>query len=401
MDKRFYNIYNNNEQLESKRFGEVYTPEYIVKSMVDKIPDEVWNNKNIKVLDFACGCGIFAFFIYKKLIQYFDHDYIISNILYFNDVQEKNINKIKYIFNNPQNIYQGNFLEWNCNVKFNVIIGNPPFQAHNKKRSNGNSIWHKFVDKLLTLLQDNGYLSLIHPSGWRKPSTSKCKYTYLYEELTQKRQMIYLEMYSSKDGLKNFNCNVLYDIYLIKNTLPIQPTIIADHDKKIVKVNLTKLKFIPNKQIKLIYKLLKCKGDKINIIYSRTIYGSDKAHVVKECNDTYKYPLIHSVRKNDINYRYSSVYNIEHFGISKIIVSPLPLNVCNFYADIDGKYGMTNAVFGIVIKNQEQANKISLALKTKKFLNFKQAFTFHSNAFEFRCFYYFNDGIWNQFLKGD
>ena len=192
MEERFYNIYNSAEKLESKKLGEVYTPEYMVKNMVDQIPDEVWMNKDIKVLDFACGTGIFAFFIYKKLIKYFDHDYVINNMLYFNDIQEKNIKKINYIFGNPRNVHNGDFFKWNCDVKFDIIIGNPPFQAHDNKKSNGNAIWHKFVDKLLLLLNEGGYLSLIHPSGWRKPSTEKCKYTYLYQELTQKRQMNYL-----------------------------------------------------------------------------------------------------------------------------------------------------------------------------------------------------------------
>jgi len=397
MEERFYEIYNSDEVLESKKLGEVYTPEFIAREMVERIPEEIWNNKNIKVLDFACGTGIFAFFIYKKLIKHFSHEYVVDNILYFNDIQEKNIKKINYVFNNPRNIHCGDFLQWNCDQHFDVIIGNPPFQAHDNKKSNGNSIWHKFVDKLLLLLNDGGYLSLIHPSGWRKPSTEKCKYTYLYTELTQKRQMIYLEMHTNRDGVKNFNSNVIYDVYLVKNVLPYDTTEIIDHASNIVNIDLRKFAFIPNKNLEFIYNLLDCTGDDIKILYSSSFYDIRRKHVSKTHDDVYKYPLIHSVRKNGINFRYTSLFDDRYFGVSKIVISPQPYNVCNFYVDLDGKYGFTSAAFAIIIKDVENAYKISYALKNKNFLEFKQAFTFHNNALDFRCFYYFKDGIWDKF----
>ena len=395
MDKRFYNMYNNNEQLESKRFGEVYTPDFIVKNMVDKIPDEVWRNKNIKILDFACGCGIFAFFIYKKLVQYFDHDYIISNILYFNDVQEKNINKIKYIFNNPKNIYQGDFLEWECDIKFDVIIGNPPFQTHNNKRSNGNSIWHKFVDKLLILLKDGGYLSLIHPPGWRKPATSRSKYTYLYQELTQKRQMIYLEMHPESDGVKNFGCYIMYDIYLVKNIRQHCKTVIIDNNGKVEKILLKNIKFIPNKEICLIYKLLKLHGNKIDPLYISSCKNIDNLKTNK-----YKHIFIHSIRKTGPIYKYAE-NEMKYSNIKKIIINPFARNDLNYLIDIHGIYGMTSTVFGLEIKNIDDATKITKALRSQKFMAFKKALTFTTSLFEFKALKYFSVKIWDEFLKDD
>ena len=401
MEERFYNIYNSAEKLESKKLGEVYTPEYMVKNMVDQIPDEVWMNKDIKVLDFACGTGIFAFFIYKKLIKYFDHDYVMNNVLYFNDIQEKNIKKINYIFDNPRNVHNGDFLTWNCNMKFDVIIGNPPFQAHDNKKSNGNAIWHKFVDKLLLLLNDGGYLSLIHPSGWRKPSTEKCKYTYLYYELTQKRQMIYLEIHSQKEGIKNFKCDIKYDIYLVENVMPHKNTKVIYYDKNVMDVDLKKLKFIPNNNIEFIFRLLNCKGNNIRIVYSSSVYDIRRKHVSSTRDSLYKYPLIHSITRNGLKYKYSSRNDLGHFGVSKIVITLLPgvKNTCQHYIDIEGKYGMTSNVFGIEVDSVEYANKIATALSTEKFRIFKDAFNFHTRTLEFRSFYYFTDGIWNLFLE--
>ena len=398
MDKRFYNIYNNNEQLESKRFGEVYTPEYIVKSMVDKIPDEVWNNKNIKVLDFACGCGIFAFFIYKKLIQYFDHDYVMNNVLYFNDVQEKNINKIKYIFNNPKNIYQGDFLEWKSDIKFDVIIGNPPFQAHEHKKSNGNAIWHKFVDKLLILLKYNRYLSLIHPPGWRKPATSRCKYTHLYKELTQKRQMMYLEIYEINEGKNIFNCETRFDIYLVENVKPYKNTSIIDGKNHIHKINLLKWPFIPNHSFKLISNLLKCDGEQIKILHNNQC--DPRNDIISDiCDDKYKYPVIHSIVSDGVKYKYSSVNNVSYFGVSKVIWN----EVCfqRPFLDENGIYGLSPSCIGIEIKNIEHGEKIMKCFKGKKIKLLMDSLVYSSYRHEFRIFNYFKHGIWDEFLKDD
>ena len=408
----FMEIFGDPSKREVKKFGEVYTPIELIQHMIDKMPEDIWKEPSYKFLDFAAGIGSFGYYIYKKLMDGLKccivdegerRRHILENMLYFNDIRKRNIATIKKVFRGNVynlNIYEGDFLEWNCDMKFDVIIGNPPFQAHSHKRSNGNALWHKFVDKLLVLLEDEGYLSLIHPPGWRKPATSRCKYTHLYKELTQKRQMMYLEMYTERDGLKNFKCDIVYDMYLIKNVPPVDKTRITDHDKKIIKVNLKRLNFIPNKSLRLVHKLLKCKGNQINIIYNRTMYGSDKAHVGKECNDTYKYPLIHSVRKNDIIFRYSSRL-LGHFGESKIIIAPRSRNICNSYIDIKGDYGITNNVFAIPVSDIDDANKIQNVLKSKKFRIFKEAMTFHNNIFEFKSLIYFNDGIWDEFLKDD
>ena len=396
MDKRFYNIYNNNEQLESKRFGEVYTPDFIVKNMVDKIPDEVWKNKNIKVLDFACGCGIFGYFIYKKLISYFDHDYIVNNILYFNDIQEKNINKIKYIFKHPLNIHHGNFLEWNCGIKFDVIIGNPPFSSLKSNRSNGNAIWYKFVDKLLTPLQYKGYLSLIHPPGWRKPSTKGCKYTHLYIELTQKRQMHYLQIYNTKDGKDIFDCGTRFDIYLVENIKPYKNTIILDEKNHTHKINLSKWPFIPNHSFKLMSNLLKCQGEQVLILHDNKC-DARRNYISKTKSDLYKYTLIHSITKKLVNYRYMSRNDLGYIGISKVIWSKS--NFFNNIIDYEGKYGMTEFSIAIKINNKEQGKLISKCFKLNKFAKFMDSIKYGNYDYEFRVFNYLKDGIWDYFLN--
>lgn len=92
---------------------------------------------------------------------------------YYNSVENVCVNSgIKYYIP-PMN-------NWSrCNMKFDVIIGNPPYQ-NDKKNGSGTGSGHSaifldFVEKSHNLLKDNGILSLITPSTIFCGSESKTK----------------------------------------------------------------------------------------------------------------------------------------------------------------------------------------------------------------------------------
>ena len=45
-------------------------------------------------------------------------------------------------------------------------------------------MWNKFVLKLLSIINKDKYLVLVHPSGWRSPIG---KFKYIYDVLIQKK----------------------------------------------------------------------------------------------------------------------------------------------------------------------------------------------------------------------
>jgi len=170
------------KEIEKKQFGEVFTPMKLVNEMLDKLPKEVWKNKDLKWLDPCCGMGNFPIAVYLRLLEELKEvikdererkKHIIENMLYMSELNKKNVLICKQIFdiNNEYqlNIYEGDSLkvdyEKEFKVKqFDIIIGNPPYQDNSGNKGKGHTLWTKFVELSLNkLLRIGGFLVFIHP----------------------------------------------------------------------------------------------------------------------------------------------------------------------------------------------------------------------------------------------
>jgi predicted RNA methylase len=67
-------------------------------------------------------------------------------------------------------------------MKFDVIVGNPPFQEVTEKgrKDQASNLWTKFWVKSLELAKDDGVVSLITPTSWLSPSAN-LKGTYKHQ----------------------------------------------------------------------------------------------------------------------------------------------------------------------------------------------------------------------------
>jgi site-specific DNA-methyltransferase (adenine-specific) len=64
----FIERYDKVSKLESKLFGEVFTPRQLIDEMLDTLPEDVWKNKDLKWLDPAVGIGNFPAAILDRLM---------------------------------------------------------------------------------------------------------------------------------------------------------------------------------------------------------------------------------------------------------------------------------------------------------------------------------------------
>jgi site-specific DNA-methyltransferase (adenine-specific) len=68
---------------------------------------------------------------------------------------------------------QGDFIELEFDMKFDVIVGNPPYQdskAHGKKTTGNGALWVRFTVKAIDLVKDNGFLGFVIPDSWTAPT---------------------------------------------------------------------------------------------------------------------------------------------------------------------------------------------------------------------------------------
>jgi tRNA1(Val) A37 N6-methylase TrmN6 len=165
-------------QSNKERYGLVETPPEIVSRMLNLLPVKVWESQDCRWLDPGCGTGNFAREIAKRLSKYHDIKRVKSAMLDLVDINEDMLLGLR---EDGYNCKCADFIEWSgdkTNQKYDVIVGNPPYNfggikkvPSNKvkdKKCDGKTIWPDFVKHSIELLRPNGYLCFITPALWLK-----------------------------------------------------------------------------------------------------------------------------------------------------------------------------------------------------------------------------------------
>ena len=401
-----------------QEFAEVMTPIELVTDILNKLPKEVWSNPNLKWLDACNGVGTFLCLVIAGLMKglkdvkgYEDEDtrykHIIENMIYAGEIQPINAFFYQCIVDTKDfykiNTFCGDFLNekfdyhkkevWKVD-HFDIIVGNPPYNKG--KIGSGNSLWDKFVVKYLGMLKPNGYLAMVHPTAWRKPQSGKSDFKEI-NSLMMSKQILYLEMHNTTDGLKIFNAGTRYDIYVLENCDIYKKTIINDEDRIISEIYLQYFHFIPNKKIEFIDKILiKENDDQCHIMYSSYNYEHRRDWVSNTLDEVYQYPLIHTTPKKGTRYMYSSINNKGHFGISKVIFGDS--GIYDVIIDMDGDYGMSSHAMAIQVSSLKEAENIKKALMSDNFRIFLESVLWSNFQIDWILFSHIKKDFWKEFI---
>jgi hypothetical protein len=395
------------KELEKKQNGEVFTPPDLIQQKFDKLTlanPKIWSDPSKKFLDPANGIGNYPALVFHRLMEGLKDKipneadrkkHILENMLYMCELNAKNVEVSRKIFD-PENryalnIYQGSYLdldtkkEWGVE-KFDVILGNPPYQDTTGNKGVGHMLWVTFVNKSLSLLKENGFLVFVHPAGWRQPENNIL-------EKFKNLQMHYLSIHDENDGYSTFHCNTRYDWYVIQNCKNYKKTHIECQDKTLVEIDITKLPFIPNYDFNLIQALtnspIKC-----TIVHSESAYECRKPWISTTKNGEFVNPVVYSVNRQNVEkLRWSKRTDRGHFGIPKVIFGS---GATGFIIDETGKYGLTQWAKAI---SDDVANlkHICDVLNSVEFMKVIRACSIGKAEINIKVLRLFNKDFWKHF----
>ena len=291
------NLKPKREQVASR--GEVFTPPNLVGDMVSHLPQDVWSNPNLTWLDPANGIGNFPVTVFAKLDEGLKgvipdvaarRKHIVENMLYMVELDDTNIMLSKKLLQKmcgsldcKFNLVKADFLELNDERltrefginRFDVIMGNPPYNAGGVSKGGG-TIWPKFVTRSFELISPNGFITFVHPPGWRKFYDSKDRENQGKIWYTIRNKPWFLRYIDISDKPRFVSTNVITDYYVIQASPPTGETEYSCSSLGIVSKGtaMMNLPFIPNiltpETMSILAKIFSAKGGPIDIHYNQS-----------------------------------------------------------------------------------------------------------------------------------
>jgi hypothetical protein len=141
----------------------------VVMEMLAIIPEKDWQSSTKTFADLAMAGGQFIVGLVRMLRTYGHSDENIRSRVFGFDTCKHRILAAKYHCPDLIGTFEVKTIEelMKMTQKFDVIVGNPPFQQNSKiaKDSGTNKLWNKFT-KLAIDLSPGGYVTYITPQSW-------------------------------------------------------------------------------------------------------------------------------------------------------------------------------------------------------------------------------------------
>jgi len=152
-------------------------PQAVVDAVVYNIPEHVILNEKSTFCDPGMGGGQFLRGIFDRCIAAGQKKEQILPRLYGVERSYFYLNYAKWKNNlgGANMAHCLNIEEWEPQMKFDAVIGNPPYQGGDFGQKVYKSLWPKFWAKSFELVKDDGIVSLITPLTWCSPTSDLAK----------------------------------------------------------------------------------------------------------------------------------------------------------------------------------------------------------------------------------
>jgi hypothetical protein len=339
--------------------GEVFTPVELVNEMLDKIPVSVWENPTTTFLDPCMGKGTFLVEILNRLVYIYGYseEDAISRV-YGYDVRVKYINFLKR--GGLVNVFYKDFLIEEFNMKFDVVVGNPPYQENSdngKSKGGGKNVirgYGSFVKHGLDLTKENGILLYVIPQGWQVNSNA------LWKLLTNDYSIDYID--NNNESLqRHFNgVGSTFCVIIASNKKYDGETYVESFGN----VDFNQIPTLPDSGDIVMFsnamEIFSSEGKKLNFRTDSTFHyqkKSTKDNVKIERDGEYCYPIKHTSSKTF----FSKVKHPKQ-NVMKVVVSDS--GYLSPYMD-NGTYGVTQHSPYMLVSSEEEGDKIVEFLKSE------------------------------------
>ena len=323
--------------------GIVFTPRELVDVILSKIPESVYLNKEAKYLVPAFDNGEFIFGLYDKLTKeygYTEND-VKSRIVGIESSQ-KYIGPLK---RRGFMVYNLNFLEYKFTMKFDVILGNPPYNGVNKQEKP----WVDFYVHSYPMLKNNGMIMYVTPKAWiSRPNSPKFQ---PISKLFSENDLLYVDL-NVNDYFTGVGEDIGYQILRKSKTNNLETKFEYDDTKFELEYIGKKIHLSDNERVQfsILDKVENTFIENLSSIFSKRNGAYDGRQIrdgkfkIEQCNE-FNIPLLYSMNK---------LYYIKDRGYD--LGWKLFLNLSGNYFNVDNPDKYMPILFG----------HVSIISKTKK-----------------------------------
>lgn len=188
-----------------KKLGQYFTKKSIREKLIHRLPKKLLKKEQLKILDPGCGTGEFLISCKKHFEK--------PNLFGW-DIDKKVLDIAKKIVPEAELSWRDT-LKFDCNEKFDLIIGNPPYfefkldnnlkKLYKEVIKGRTNIYGLFIYKCLKMLKEDGYLAFVIP-----PSMNNGAYfSKLRKYIIENTNIEYLELLESSLYFKGANQTVM------------------------------------------------------------------------------------------------------------------------------------------------------------------------------------------------
>jgi hypothetical protein len=347
--------------LEKSEFGEVFTPVTVIDDMLASLPKSVWKNPDYVWCDPACGVGNFPLKIifggedYEGLLDGLSERipnrrkrlrHILETMLVCGDINTSSINSLRQTIREldpdaSPRIEARDFLETTAEPAYDIIVGNPPYNAGGTKRVGEKRMHVRFTAHALACLRPEGYVLFVCPPNYREAGSTM---NMLFRGA--EGGFKYIRIYGPNETHKLFKVQARVDSFLWHHRYKGTAKIIDERGYSFYG-HVDLMHHVPNFGFSIFEKLRSTEPLKLSAYRNTeaTTITCEKSGLIP--NGTHK--IIHLIIEGGMKIlRRNRPHSLQH--VPKIILNGL--GIPYVYYDREGKYGVTQTP--VVIDNPSE-----------------------------------------------